>query len=284
MNPVHFHLEGRKVVVTGAAQGIGAACVERLVADGAAVALWDIDDALGQALAARLVASGGAATYFHCDVRRSTDVEAALLATVATFGTIDGLVNNAGIFRSADFLSATEDDWDAVIDVNLKGAFRVGQAVARQMSTTGGGAIVNMSSVNGVTAIPAIASYNASKGGVDQLTRAMALALAGHGVRVNAVAPGTIATELARQAVLGSDAARRRVLSRTPLGRLGEPAEVADACAFLLSSASSYMTGSIVYVDGGRLALNYTVDADDRADVAFGAPQTDATEVPTDEA
>ena len=124
-----------------------------------------------------------------------------------------------------------------------------------------GGAIVNMSSVNSVMAIPTIASYNASKGAINQLTRVMALSLAEHGIRVNAVAPGTIATELARQAVLGSDEARQRILSRTPLKRLGEPGEVAEVCAFLISSASSYMTGEIVYVDGGRLALNYTVAA-----------------------
>jgi NAD(P)-dependent dehydrogenase (short-subunit alcohol dehydrogenase family) len=121
------------------------------------------------------------------------------------------------------------------------------------------GAIVNMSSVNAVLAIPNIASYNVSKGGINQLTRVMALALADHGIRVNAVAPGTIATELARQAVLGSDEARARIMSRTPLRRLGEPAEIADVCAFLVSSASSYMTGEIVTVDGGRMALNYTV-------------------------
>ena len=122
-----------------------------------------------------------------------------------------------------------------------------------------GGAIVNLSSVNGVLAIPSIASYNVSKGGINQLTRVMALALTDQGVRVNAVAPGTIATDLAKNAVLGSDAARARIMSRTPMRRLGEPAEVADVVAFLLSSAASYMTGEIVVVDGGRMALNYTV-------------------------
>ena len=146
-----------------------------------------------------------------------------------------------------------------MIGVNLKGAFLVAQAVAREMAKSGGGAIVNMSSVNGVTAIPSIASYNASKGGIDQLTRAMALALADRGVRVNAVAPGTIATELAQKAVLGSAEAKARILSRTPLRRLGDPAEVAAVCAFLASDAASYMTGEVVYVDGGRLALNYTM-------------------------
>ncbi|MEP7056470.1 MAG: SDR family NAD(P)-dependent oxidoreductase [Caldimonas sp.] len=259
MTAVQFHLEDRVAVITGAAQGIGAACAERLTRDGAAVALWDVDDAAGAALAERLVAGGARALYRRCDVSRKAEVDAALAATEAALGPVDALVNNAGIFKAAEFLEITESDWDAVLDVNLKGAFLVGQAVARAMAKNGGGAIVNMSSVNAVTAIPSIASYNASKGGINQLTRVMALALADHGIRVNAVAPGTIATELARKAVLGSDDARQRILSRTPLKRLGEPAEIADVCAFLLSGAANYMTGSIVYVDGGRLALNYTV-------------------------
>ena len=262
MNSVHYHLEGRVAIVTGAAQGIGAACAERLSHDGAAVALWDIDTARGQALARSLTQRGRRAAYLHCNVANQREVDAALAATLQAFGTVDALVNNAGIFKAAAFLDITEADWDAVLDVNLKGAFLVGQAVARAMlANTAGGAIVNMSSVNSVMAIPNIASYNVSKGGVNQLTRVMALALAEHGIRVNAVAPGTIATELAKSAVLGSEAARQRIMSRTPMQRLGEPHEIADVCAFLLSSAASYMTGEIVYVDGGRLALNYTVPA-----------------------
>jgi len=257
--PVHFHLEGRVAIVTGAAQGIGAACAERLAGDGAAVALWDVDDARGAELAKRLAASGARARYMHCNVARKAEVDAALAETIAAFGRVDALVNNAGIFKAADFLEITEADWDAVIDVNLKGAFLVGQAVARAMAAAGGGAIVNMSSVNGVMAIPSIASYNVSKGGINQLTRVMALALADKGIRVNAVAPGTIATELAKNAVLGSEEAKQRIMSRTPMKRLGEPGEIADVCAFLVSSAASYMTGEIVYVDGGRLTLNYTV-------------------------
>ncbi len=260
MRGTRFDFEGKVAVVTGAAQGIGAACAERLARDGAAVALWDIDDERGEALAAALASRGHKAIYQRCNVARKGEVDAALAATLAAFGRVDALVNNAGIFKAADFLDITEADWDAVIDVNLKGAFLVAQAVARRMAADGGGAIVHMSSVNGLMAIPTIASYNVSKGGINQLTRVMALALADHGIRVNAVAPGTIATELARQAVLGSAEARARIISRTPMKRLGEPSEIADVTAFLLSDAASYMTGQVVYADGGRLSLNYTVE------------------------
>ncbi len=223
------------------------------------MALWDVLDEAGHALAHELKAAGARVVYCHCNVARAADVQQALTDTQAALGTVDGLVNNAGIFKAANFLDITEADWDAVLDVNLKGSFLVGQAVAREMVKHGGGAIVNMSSVNGTLAIPSIASYNASKGAINQLTRVMALALADHGVRVNAVAPGTIATELAAAAVLTSEEAKARIMSRTPLKRLGEPREIADVVAFLLSSAASYMTGEIVVVDGGRMALNYTV-------------------------
>ena len=255
-NPISFGHADRVVIVTGAARGIGAACARRFAREGARVVLADVDDTPGQATADEL-----GARYLHCDVGDKAQVDAMVGRTMAEHGRIDVLVNNAGIFKAADFLEVTEDDFDAVLRVNLKGAFLVGQAVARVMAAAGRGAIVNMSSVNGVLAIPNIASYNVSKGGINQLTRVMALALADRGVRVNAVAPGTIATELAARAVLTSDDARARILSRTPLKRLGEPAEVADVVAWLASDAASYVTGEIVTVDGGRMALNYTVPA-----------------------
>jgi glucose 1-dehydrogenase len=262
-HPIHFGLDGRAFIVTGGAQGIGEACVRRLAREGARVAAWDVADAAGRQLADELSGSGSLSDhpviYQHCNVAVKAEVDAALAATLAAFGRIDGLVNNAGIFKAAPFLDITEADWDAVIDVNLKGSFLVGQAVSRELVKAGRGAIVNMSSVNGTLAIPSIASYNASKGAINQLTRVMALSMAEQGVRVNAVAPGTIATELARSAVLTSDDAKARIMSRTPMKRLGEPAEIADVVAFLLSDAASYMTGEIVVVDGGRMTLNYTM-------------------------
>jgi NAD(P)-dependent dehydrogenase (short-subunit alcohol dehydrogenase family) len=257
-NPsIDFGLRGRVCIVTGGSQGIGEACARRFARDGAVPVIADIDAARGEALAKEL---GG--LFVACDVGDKAQVDALVAKTLQTHGRIDVLVNNAGIFKASEFLDITEADFDAVLRVNLKGAFLVAQACAREMARAGRGAIVNMSSVNGVMAIPNIASYNVSKGGINQLTRVMALALAEKGVRVNAVAPGTIATELAAKAVLTSDEARRKILSRTPLKRLGEPSEVADAVAWLASDAASYVTGEIVVIDGGRMALNYTVAVD----------------------
>jgi len=251
---VSFGLQGRVCIVTGGAQGIGEACVRRFAREGAKPVIVDVDDTRGRALAKELDA-----LYVHCDVGDKADVDAVVAQTLAAHGRIDVLVNNAGIFKAADFLEVTEADFDAVLRVNLKGSFLMGQAVAREMAKSGRGAIVNMSSVNGVLAIPNISSYNVSKGGINQLTRVMALALADKGIRVNAVAPGTIATELAAKAVLTSEEAKHRIMSRTPMKRLGEPGEIADAVAYLASDAASYITGEIVVVDGGRLTLNYTV-------------------------
>ena len=251
---IYFGLAGRICIVTGGAQGIGEACIRRFAREGAKVVVADIHDTRGAALASEL---GG--LYVHCDVGVKTQVDALVARTMEAYGRIDVLVNNAGIFKTADFLDVTEADFDEVLRINLKGSFLVGQAVAREMAKAGKGSIVNMSSVNAVLTIPTISSYNVSKGGINQLTRVMALVLADKGVRVNAVAPGTIATELAYKAVLTSEEAKTKVMSRTPMKRLGEPSEVADIVAYLASDAASYITGEIVVVDGGRMTLNYTV-------------------------
>ena len=251
---ISFGLADRVCIVTGGAQGIGEACARRFAREGARVVIADLSDDRGQALASEL-----GALFVHCDVGEKAQVDALVARTLQAHGRLDVLVNNAGIFKAADFLDITEEDFDAVLRVNLKGAFLMGQAAARAMASIGAGAIVNMSSVNAVLAIPSIASYNVSKGGINQLTRVMALALVDKGIRVNAVAPGTIATELAARAVLTSEEAKARILSRTPMRRLGQPSEVADAVAWLASDAASYITGEIVVIDGGRMALNYTV-------------------------
>jgi NAD(P)-dependent dehydrogenase (short-subunit alcohol dehydrogenase family) len=252
----------KTAIVTGAARGIGLACARRFVAEGAKVLIADIDDKAGAAAAQ---AFGAAAHYFHCDVGDAASVTAMIKEAETTFGGIDILVNNAGIVHGADFLDLTEADFDRVLRVNLKGAFLVAQGVARHLvAAKKQGAIVNIASINSVVAIPNQTPYSVSKGGLLQLTRVMAMALAPHGIRVNAIGPGSIMTDLLK--AVGSDKeAKRRILSRTPLGRIGEPDEVASVAAFLASSDASYITGEIIYVDGGRLALNYTVPVSDEA-------------------
>ncbi|MDX6751504.1 SDR family NAD(P)-dependent oxidoreductase [Geminicoccaceae bacterium 1502E] len=253
-----MRFEGRAVIVTGAAQGIGRACAEAFAAEGAHVVVADLDEAKGEATVRALVEQGGSA-MFHCaDVGNATAAAALVDATLEWAGRLDVLVNNAGVIKTAEFLDLTEADFDAVLRVNLKGAFLVGQAAARAMVAAGGGAIVNMSSVNGVLAIPNQIPYVVSKGGLNQLTRVMALSLADKGVRVNGIGPGSIATEML-QTVMTDAEARRKILSRTPMGRCGEPSEVAKLALFLASDDASYITGQIVYIDGGRLPLNYTV-------------------------
>lgn len=252
-------LTNKVAIVTGATQGIGLACAQRLVAEGANVMLVDIKPDGAQAAATL----GEQARFFAADVSQKADVDALVAATLAAFGQIDILVNNAGVTHAADFLDLTEEDFDRVLRINLKSMFLCGQAVAREMVKRHSGCIINMSSVNSELAIPNQVPYVVSKGGINQLTKVMALNLAPHGVRVNGIGPGTILTELAKKAVLGSPEARHTILSRTPMGRCGEPEEVASIAAFLASDDASYMTGQTLFVDGGRLALNYTVPVKD---------------------
>ena len=258
-NKISYGLGGKVCLITGGAQGIGEACARLFLEEGARVVLVDIHKEKGESLQFQLQAQGHEVLFVTSDIGNKVEVDSLISHVLESYGRIDVLISNAGIFKATPFLDVTEADFDEVLRVNLKGAFLIGQAVARVMKTQGGGAIVHMSSVNGVLAIPEIASYNVSKGGLNQLTRAMALALADDGIRVNAVAPGTIATELANKAVLTSEEARQKILGRTPMKRLGNPVEVAHVVAFLASDAASYITGEVITVDGGRMALNYTV-------------------------
>ena len=255
-----MRLNDRVALVTGAGQGIGFACARALAREGARVVLAERDEARGREAARKLCDEGFAAIAVGCDVARKPEVDAAVAKAVDAYGRLDILVANAGIVHAAEFLDLEEADFDRVLAVNLKGVFLAGQAAARQMvKQGGGGAIVNMSSVNAVLAIPNQVPYVVSKGGINQLTKVMAVSLAPHRIRVNAIGPGTILTELARTAVLGNKEAERKILARTPLGRMGEPDEVASVAVFLASDEASYLTGTTLYPDGGRLALNYTV-------------------------
>jgi NAD(P)-dependent dehydrogenase (short-subunit alcohol dehydrogenase family) len=252
-------LDGKTAIVTGGARGIGLAIAKRYVAEGARVVIADIDETAGKAAVAAL---GNAARFVRTDVGAAGDVRN-VVAEACAAGDLDILVNNAGIIHTADFLDIAEADFDRVIRVNLKGMFLIGQVAAKQMvaQVKAGrppGAIVNMSSINGRVAIPNQVPYCVSKGGVDQLTKVMALSLAPHGIRVNAIGPGSIMTDILR-GVATDQAAKNRLLSRTPLGRIADPDEIASVATFLASSDASYITGETIYVDGGRLALNYTV-------------------------
>lgn len=245
----------RIALVTGAAQGIGLACAELLAEEGYLVALSDLQADAVEAAALRI---GGGARAYACDVAEPAAVHAMFDRIEAELGPVSVLVNNAGIARPADFLEVSVEDFRKVIDVNLIGTFTALQRAARTMVARGiAGSIVNMSSVNAVVSIPSIASYSASKGAVMQLTKAAALALAPHNIRVNAVGPGSIDTAM-MAGVNANAEAMRTALSRTPLKRLGIPREVAETVVFLAGPKSSYITGETIYIDGGRLALNYT--------------------------
>jgi len=261
-------LSGKVAIVTGAAQGIGQACAVRLAKEGARVLVCDVNDKAGERAAKAIESKGGAATYAHCDVSKVADVARALKSTLDTYRRVDILVNNAGVVDDAPFLELPLEELDRVLSINLRGAFIMAQAVAQQMVSQGkgkggksAGAIVNMSSVNERFGLPDHVAYSMSKGGISQLTKAMAVALAPHGIRVNAVGPGTIDTPLLKD-VVKDQAFRSKVLSRTPLGRFGQPSEIAAIVAWLASDESSYVTGTTVFADGGRLPLNYVVPVD----------------------
>ena len=253
-------LAGRTAIVTGAARGIGSACARAFAEHGARVVLADVRDEECAATARQIAEDTGEATVVvRADVSREADCAAVLEACVDRFGVCDILLNNAGIIAPGSILDGTVEDFDRVLAVNLRGPFLLSRLVARHMVERGiKGTIIHMSSTNSVVAIPDQLPYAVSKGGIQQLTRVMAMALASHDIRVNAIGPGTILTEMAK-VTMNDEAARRTIMSRTPLGRPGDPSEVATVAVFLASDYASYLTGETIFPDGGRLALNYTV-------------------------
>ena len=245
--------QAKYALITGGAQGIGLACAEGLAADGYTVLLADIKDTVHDE-AERLGGQG-----YICDMGDADAVLALFNQIEAEHGPVAALVNNAGIAAPGDFLDYDLATFDAVLGVNLRGVFVATQRAAKAMVASGiHGAIVNMSSINAQVAIPAIPAYCASKGGVMQLTKVAALALARSGIRVNAVGPGSIDTEM-MAGVNANPEAFKTAMSRTPLGRPGTAKEIGDVVAFLCSDKASYVTGETIYVDGGRLGLNYTM-------------------------
>ena len=242
-------------LITGGAQGIGYACAEALAADGHRIILADINaDGVGAA-AERL---GNGTIGLACDMGDPAAVLAMFDRIEAEAGPVTVLVNNAGIAMPGDFLETPLEDFQKVISLNLTGVFVALQRAAKTMVAQGiKGAIVNMSSINAQVAIPTIPAYCASKGGVNQLTKATALALAPHGIRVNAVGPGSIDTAMLAGVNANPDA-MKMVMSRTPLQRIGTAKEIGDVVAFLASEKAGYITGETIYVDGGRLGMNYT--------------------------
>jgi NAD(P)-dependent dehydrogenase (short-subunit alcohol dehydrogenase family) len=264
----------RVAVVTGGAKGIGAACARRFVEDGLSVVIADIDEDAGEALARDLDGGKDRALFVTCDVSDKLAVANLLAETRSAFGRLDVLVNNAAITAAGDILSLEPADFDKVMGVNLRGAFLVARAAAKQMveqikndeqrpdDCRKRYAIVNMSSVNAVVSIAEQLAYSSAKGALNQMTKAMALSLAPYGVRVNAVGPGSVNTSMLRS-VNEDRAAMKKLMSRTPLARIGDPDEIAGVVAFLCSKDASYVTGTCVYADGGRLALNYTVPVAD---------------------
>src|ERR1700689_2347999 len=250
-------LEGKVVIVAGAASGIGRGISSRLAEMGAFVALLDIDDLKGRESAAEIESHGGEAIFLNCDVRSAAECRRAVESVIAQRGKIDILCNCAGIAIRKDIVELTEDEWDLALDVTLKGIYLLSREVVPRMIRNGGGSIINIGSGWSLRGGPGAASYCAAKGGVVNLTRAMAIDHGKDNIRVNCVCPGDVETPMLRSecAQLGEDlTAFMREAADRPLGRVGTPAAIANAVLFLASPMSSWITGAALVVDGGGLA------------------------------
>lgn len=264
-------LAERVAIVTGGAQGIGKAIVERMAREGAKTIIVDVDDEAGRAAVLAVEALGGEAVYRSANVAERLDVHNLVAVASDAFGRIDILVNNAGVVDTGDFLELEEAEFERVMSTNLKGAFLLGQAVAKRLikqrkdDPAGfAGSIVNVTGLASAFGLAKHVAYAVSKGGMTQLTKSMALALAPHGIRVNAVAPGSIDAGML-DTLLEDEDRREEALSRTPLGRFGTPEEIAAIVVWLASEESSYLTGTTIWAEGGRLALNTVMPGEGEA-------------------
>ena len=249
-------MQNKVIVVFGGAGGIGAEAVARLAAGGARVVIADLNSAEAGATAEGILAGGGQAIGVACDITDPGQCDRAAQAAVDEFGQLDGVVNCAGISRPHDSIALPPADWARMVDVQLNGAFYAAQACARRMWDAGG-AIVFITSTNAEAAFPRRAAYCSAKAGVAMLTKVLAIEWAERRIRVNAVGPAYVATEMTRRNIAAGHIDEAQIKARIPLGRLAQPADVADAVSFLLSEQASFITGHSLYVDGGWLAYGY---------------------------
>ena len=247
-------LNGKVAIVTGAAQGIGKAIAKRFASEGAAVVVADVKFEKAGRIADEIKAQGGTAIAAQVNVADKSEVRAMVRTTIENFGAIHILVNNAGIMRRAPLLEMTEEAWDATIDVDLKGVFNCTQAVLSHMMEQRYGKIINISSTAAIWAANSRSVYCASKGGVSQLTKALALEWGRYNINVNAIGPGVIKTPMNADYLKKNPGKVKRMIRKIPCGRLGQPKDLAGPVIFLASRASDYINGQTIYVDGGYLS------------------------------
>jgi len=245
-------LKNRVAIVTGSGRGIGRSIALELAREGAKVVVSDLDLGVCEGVCEEIRYLGSEALAVECDVSKKNDVDAMVEETIQEFQKIDVLVNNAGVFLLKPFIELTEKDWDFILDVNLKGVFLCTSAVAKHMVGQKSGKVISVSSIAGSVGFLNASAYCASKAGIINLTRELALELSPHGINVNAIAPGVIATKMTEE-LLGDEGTRNVLLAGTPLGRVGRPEEIGRAAVFLASGDSDFVTGHTLVVDGGWL-------------------------------